>query len=124
MMIAERQNREKSMHRRRKKEQIVEIANNQDDDDADGDGDCDGDESGDDEIDMEKSTMNVAMVETNEALTVNIKMCILAFNDAHGRHPSSVTDSLHTILYYILNVFFVIIFVSLWCSAKKRKRIN
>lgn len=85
MMIADRQNREKSMHRRRKKEQIIQVANNQDDDDADGDGD--GDEVDEDETDMEKSTMNVAMVETNEALTVNMKMCISAYN-AHRRRSN------------------------------------
>lgn len=75
MMISERQNREKSLHRRRKKEQIIEIANNQDDDD---DADGDDDEVDEDETDMEKSTMNEAMVETNEAVTVNMEMCILA----------------------------------------------
>lgn len=67
MMIVERQNREKNLHRRRKKEKIIEIANNQEDDDADGAED----ELDDVETDMEKSTMNVAMVETNEAVTVN-----------------------------------------------------
>lgn len=67
MMIAERQNREKNLHRRRKKEKIIEIANNQEDDEADGGED----ELEDAESDMEKSTMNVAMVETNEAVTVN-----------------------------------------------------
>lgn len=69
MMIAERQNREKNIPRRRKKEKIITMQNNLNDEDID----INNDELDEDEINNEKDNINDAIVETNEALTVNKK---------------------------------------------------
>lgn len=70
-MIAERQNREKNVPRRRKKEKIIKVSkselNNQYDEDEDDDDDEDKDDES--EEDNVKESINV-MVETNEVLTV------------------------------------------------------
>lgn len=70
-MIAERQNREKNASRRRKKEKTIKVLakselNNQYDEDDEDDDDKD-DENEDDNL---KESINDAMAETNEALTV------------------------------------------------------
>lgn len=68
-MIAERQNREKSVPRRQKKEKAIKVVkkteSNQYEDDDD---DKDDDDS--DYVDNEKDSINDAMTETKEALTV------------------------------------------------------
>lgn len=72
-MIAERQNREKPTPKRKKKNKMIEVISknelNQYDEDDDDDKD-------DDESDNEKDTINDAMAETNEALTVNTLISI------------------------------------------------
>lgn len=67
MMIADRQNREKSLPRRRKKDIIKELHQNdlnQDEDDEDEEAEHET------EIDNKKEEMNEAISETTEALTV------------------------------------------------------
>lgn len=69
-MIAERQNREKNVSRRRKKEKIIKVLakselNNQNEEEEDDD---DKDEESEDDTNV-KESMN-AISETNEALTV------------------------------------------------------
>lgn len=71
-MIAERQNREKDASRRRKKEKTIKVLakselNNQYDEDDDDDDDDKDDENEDDNL---KESINDAITETNEALTV------------------------------------------------------
>lgn len=70
MMIAERQNREKSLPRRRKKDIMKELQRN-DSNQEDDDGEEEEEEDECNEIDNKKEEMNEAMAETNEALTVN-----------------------------------------------------
>lgn len=75
MMIAERQNREKTIPKRRKKEKMIKAiakdeTTNEYDEDDDGDEDKD-----DDDSDYVDNVNNVkeAITETNEAVTVNIR---------------------------------------------------
>lgn len=76
MMIADRQNREKSLPRRRKKDIIKDLqrdATNQDEDDEDEE-----EEDETDRFDNKKEEMNEAISETTEALTV-FTYCQISF---------------------------------------------
>lgn len=71
MMIADRQNRERSLPRRRKKDILKELQldeSNQDEEDEDEE-----EEDETDRFDNKKEEMNEAISETTEALTVNTK---------------------------------------------------
>lgn len=84
-MIAERQNKEKTIPKRKKKKKIIEVISKSELSQYD-DGD---DEDKDDDVsDNEKDSINDAMAETNEALTVRpycrylakyITKCLIAF---------------------------------------------
>lgn len=81
MMIAERQNREKTIPKRRKKEKILKaIAKDDDEDENDEDDDEDKDDDDSDFVDNVKD----AMAETNQALTVYIYILLVNFTlDIH-----------------------------------------
>lgn len=71
-MIAERQNREKTIPKRRKKEKMIKvIAKNEPNNQYDEDNDEDKDDDDSDYVDNLKGSINDAMAETNEALTVS-----------------------------------------------------
>lgn len=68
MMIADRQNREKPVPKRRIKEKIIKVVEKTDSNQYEDEEEDDGDDS---DKNKEKDSINDTIAETNEALTVN-----------------------------------------------------